>query len=100
MHLHNIMEDEILNIINEILSNRKDICTCDRCKLDIAALTLNKLKPIYVVTGKGELYAKTDMMNNQFDVDIIKEVTKSVEIVNTNPHHGEGDEFEDRKSVV
>lgn len=91
MHLHNLMEDRVINIVNELLRGKNNICTCNRCKLDIAALTLNNLKPRYVVTGKGKLYAKTNMMNHQFDVDIIKEVTKSVSIVTANIHHEEED---------
>ena len=87
MKLHNLMEDEVIYIINELLKNREDICTCDKCKLDIAAITLNNLKPKYVVTEKGGLFAKVETLNYQFDVDLIKEVTKAAKIVGDEPQH-------------
>ena len=81
MKLHNLMEDEVIRIIDEFLKDREDICTCDKCKLDIAAIALNNLKPKYVVTEKGSLFAKVDILDYQFDVDLIKEVTKAAKIV-------------------
>ena len=87
MKLHNLMEDEVIRIINEILKDRDDICTCDKCKLDIAAIALNNLKPKYVVTEKGSLFAKVDILDYQFDVDLIKEVTKAAKIVGNEPQH-------------
>ncbi len=50
--LHNLIEDEVIRITNELLKDREDICTCDKCKLDIAAIALNNLKPKYVVNRK------------------------------------------------
>lgn len=87
MKLHNLMEDEVIRIINELLKDREDMCTCDKCKLDIAAITLNNLKPKYVVTEKGGLFAKVETLNYQFDVDLIKEVTKAAKIVGDEPQH-------------
>ena len=87
MELNNILEDEIIYIVNNILKDRKDVCTCNKCKMDIAAIALNNLKPKYVVTEKGGLYSKLDTMNSQFDADLIKEVTKAIEIVKNKPQH-------------
>lgn len=91
MDLRNLMESEVKNAVNKLLKDNKDICNCDRCKLDIAAIALNNLKPRYVVTDEGGLYGKLDTMNYQFDVDLVKEVAKAIEIVSKNPHHNEGD---------
>ena len=87
MELHNLMEDEVSYVIDQLLKDRKDICTCDKCKLDISAIALNNLKPRYVVTEKGVLYAKVTTLNNQFDVDLVKEITKAIKIVGDKPHH-------------
>ena len=87
MELNNILEDKIIYIVNNILKDRKDVCTCNKCKMDIAAIALNNLKPKYVVTEKGGLYSKLDTMNSQFDADLIKEVTKAIEIVKNKPQH-------------
>lgn len=87
MRLHNIMEDRVINITDDLMKGEKDFCTCDRCKLDVIALSLNSIKPRYVVTEKGELYGRTNMMNSQFDVDIVKEVTRSIDRVRKSPRH-------------
>ena len=87
MELHNLMEDEVVYTVNKLLKDKEDICTCDRCKLDIAAIALNNLEPKYVVTEKGSLYGKLDTLDIQFDVDLVKEVTKAIEIVGDKPHH-------------
>jgi competence protein ComFB len=87
MELHNLLEDEVSNIINKLLKDKEDICTCDKCKLDIAAIALNNLKPRYVVTEKGALYGKLDTLDYQFDADLVKEVIKAINIVVNKPHH-------------
>lgn len=89
MKLHNIMEDKITDLTNRLMKGEQDFCTCDRCKLDVIALALNSVPPKYVVTKKGELYGRANMMTNQSDTDIVKEVTKAIEIVRVNPRHDE-----------
>jgi competence protein ComFB len=88
MELVNLMEREVKSTINKILKNKRgSICDCEKCKLDIAAIALNNLKPQYVVTDKGQLYGKLNTLDYQFDVDLTKEITKAIEIVSKNPHH-------------
>ena len=87
MELRNLIEDEVIYTINRLLKDRKDICTCDKCKMDIAAITLNNLKPKYVITEKGKLYGKIDTIDYQFDADLIREIVKAIKIVGDNPHH-------------
>ena len=81
MNLKNLKEKQVMDVIDKILKNRDDVCKCNKCKLDIAAIALNNLKPKYVVTEKGSLYAKSNILDYQSDVDLIKEVTKAIEIV-------------------
>ncbi len=87
MELKNLMEEEVKRVVERLLKNRDDICTCDRCKLDIIAITLNNIKPKYVVTEKGEVFARIDMLNYQYDADIAMEVMKAIKIVKENPNH-------------
>ncbi|MCF6460080.1 late competence development ComFB family protein [Clostridium sp. Cult3] len=87
MELRNLMEDEVMNTIDRVLKDRDEVCGCDKCRLDIAAIALNNLKPKYVVTEKGGLYAKVDTLDYQYDVDLVKEITKAIEIVDKEPHH-------------
>jgi competence protein ComFB len=81
------MEKLVFNKLNEVLATRNDICKCDQCRLDIAAIALNSLAPRYIVTEKGKIYAKIDMMETQFGVDILMAISKGLSIVAAKPRH-------------
>lgn len=88
MELHNLIEDDVINAINNLGNTAGDWCNCDKCKMDIAALALNNLKPQYVVTEKGTLLRRANNMNQQYNADVTLEVTKAIAIVGANPQHG------------
>ncbi|NLY67720.1 MAG: late competence development ComFB family protein [Tissierellia bacterium] len=87
MELKNLMEGQVLHVLDRILKDRNDVCKCDKCRLDIAAIALNNLKPKYVVTEKGRVYAKLAALNYQNEANIIVEITKAIKIVGENPRH-------------
>lgn len=87
MKLHNIMEDKVTDITKRLMQDGQDFCTCDRCKLDVIAIALNAVPSKYVVTDKGELFGRANLMTNQSDADIIKEVTRAIDIVRESPRH-------------
>lgn len=87
MEIHNYMEDVVMSVVENTLSKAEDICNCQKCKLDIAALALNKLPPKYIVTQKGRVYTKLAELQLQAMADVTREVTKAIEIVKKNPHH-------------
>lgn len=84
--LKNYMEDVVFGLMAQVTDNM-DICKCEKCTLDIAAITLNNLQPKYVVNDKGELYSKVNNFRSQSEIDVIKEITKSAMIVKNNPKH-------------
>lgn len=86
LQIKNYMEEIVFSQINKILSDI-NCCTCEKCVMDIAALALNDLKPKYIVTERGELYSKIDMLKQQFEVDVIAAITKAAVIVKRNPRH-------------
>ncbi len=85
--LLNVMEILVDETIDEILRANKDICACDRCRLDLSAVALNKLPTIYVVTTEGEVIKRTNSLKQQFKVDIIRALTEALGVVRKNPHH-------------
>lgn len=87
--LMNYMEVCVDDQLKEILKKQgfRLQCTCDKCIEDIKALTLNNLKPMYVVSDKGIIYSKINELETQFNVDIISELTRAIEIVAQNPKH-------------
>jgi competence protein ComFB len=84
----NAMEPIVINIFEEhVLPNRTLKCDCDKCKLDIILLTLNRVQPHYTSTQVGEAYIKALYMNSQMLSDVIQELARSVLIVEQNPNH-------------
>ena len=85
--LRNYMEDAINHLLPSVLEDYSDICKCEKCILDVKAISLNGLKPMYTVTDDGSVYLKLNEMNNQFRIDIINSIMRAIEIVSKNPRH-------------
>jgi competence protein ComFB len=88
MELHNIMEDVVSDYIEEVLSQKKDICSCAQCKTDMACYTLNKVQPMYVVSSRGIIHTENKRrLNFQDDIDIFSIVLESVEVISKTKRH-------------
>lgn len=85
--LKNYMEDVVEHILLSMLKSFPDICTCEQCMLDIKAITLNNLKPHYVVTQEGEVYSRVNEMYLQFETDVIRSIIQAIDIVSNNKRH-------------
>lgn len=88
------MSNEIKNVMETLVDQKIDHviellkgCSCPRCRLDVTAWALNQLPAKYVVTKKGELFAKAATLNLQYDTDILTALTQAVELVKANPRH-------------
>jgi len=81
------MEEVVEDLDELVTSKRKDICKCDKCRLDTIALTLNKFFCKYVVTQKGIAYSRLMELQVQLKADVVKEIVKAIEIVKNNPQH-------------
>jgi len=84
--LKNYMEDAVAQNMG-VLIQESGICKCDKCRLDVMALSLNALKPHYVVSEAGNMYAKLSEFDNQNKVDIISAITAAIEKIKTSPRH-------------
>lgn len=82
--LYNITEKLVLEKLDTVM-DKMNCCKCDRCKMDIIALSLNNLEPHYVVKPKGNV----DML--RYDQDFSQKVTsavlKSALTVRSKPRH-------------
>jgi competence protein ComFB len=87
MKIRNYMEDMVSDKLEEMLTEKSDICKCQKCRLDMMVWALNHLPPKYVITEKGRLYTKLTEQELQFRADIVKELTKAVLRVSRNPNH-------------
>lgn len=84
--IKNYMEEIVFSMIKEVLDDI-NVCSCDKCILDIAAIALNDLPSRYIVSEKGELYSKINSLRQQFEVDVISAITKAAVLVKRSPRH-------------
>lgn len=87
MELINYTLKWVWDVLDEVLKERDDICKCESCRFDIACMAVNRLKPNYVISEHGKVYAKIKMLSYQSRTDVLTEVVKAVEKVSENPHH-------------
>lgn len=87
MTIYNFMEIGVKNHIMEVLDEYPNLCKCQQCIDDITAIALNNLPPKYITRDTGEIHSNLYQMENQFSVDIIKEITKAIKIVSSNIRH-------------
>lgn len=85
--LKNYMEIVVDEMMPDVLDEKELSCNCQHCIEDIKAITLNNLKPMYVVSKKGILYTKLNEFSIQFRADITKELVSAIEMVKNNPRH-------------
>lgn len=86
MKLINLMEPAVFRAIDDA-QNQEDFCSCEKCRMDIAAIALNSLPNRYVVTDIGSAYGRAEMLELQKDVDILSAVVKGIILVSKNPRH-------------
>ena len=83
-------EAEIL-VINELGRQLEaitlPICRCNDCVVDMAAMALNTVKPLYRVSLLGTLYAATAMEQEAYATSIREAVFRAIEKVRKNPSH-------------
>lgn len=89
----------VLNIIEQIVRDKIiyfmrqfEVCTCDRCIADTVALTLNGLKPKYIVTSPAAAAPLISFYTNKYISDITVEATKACMVIKENPRHTKTDE--------
>jgi competence protein ComFB len=87
MELKNCMEELVMQKLDVVINANPNVCNCQRCRYDIAALALNSLPTHYVATETGETYAKIKSMDQQFHVDVVSAITQAIKTVKTKPHH-------------
>ena len=64
-----------------------DVCHCEACKLDVMAIMMNNLKPMYVVTDKGALFAQLDDFDPQYKIDFMTIMSQAAITVKSGPRH-------------
>lgn len=82
-------ESEVL-VINEIekqlKSEPEETCRCNECVVDIAAIALNNVKPLYRFSLLGTLYTQA-ISRQEYADSVEKEVAEAIKKVKKNPAH-------------
>lgn len=90
--LVNVSEIEVFEAIDRFLSREPDICRCQVCMLDLAALALNRMPPTYRTTPyspnpPGALNVSWDEERARLSEAADRAVAEAAEIVRRRPHH-------------
>jgi competence protein ComFB len=64
-----------------------EICRCNTCVVDMAAIALNMVKPLYRVSLLGTQYASQAMAEASYARSLQQAVTRAIEKVRKNPAH-------------
>lgn len=87
--LNNITEELVLETLAELLERDEfsDTSKDEESLLDMATYALNRLPAKYVATSKGEVFSKTEKLEQQHSVDLFSVITKAIKVVAENKHN-------------
>lgn len=87
-NLKNDAENLILDELGRQLDNySKPVCRCNECVMDMAAMALNMVKPLYRVSLLGSLYTASAMDEKSYASSVRDAVFHAIEQVRKNPGH-------------
>jgi len=87
-HLKNEAEKLVLDELEIQLEQAdEEICRCNDCIVDMAAMALNNVKPLYRFSILGTLYAASAKNEPNYAITVKYAVTKAIEKVSSNPSH-------------
>ncbi|MCF7928290.1 MAG: late competence development ComFB family protein [Spirochaetales bacterium] len=85
MQLHNIMEEHVLTLVDQIfkeelfVDQNEDFFSSDQCRLDVACYVLNRIQPMYVVSGRGIAHVSSDYQEKlQREADLVALIRKGI----------------------
>ncbi|MFH1061593.1 MAG: CheR family methyltransferase [Candidatus Omnitrophota bacterium] len=90
----NIMEDITRKYLDEMLSMRFDICTCDICKQDIIAFSLTRIPPKYVLPDSASFKKIFEETRVEQSAVVLKELVIAIRTITANPQHDQGNDRE------
>jgi competence protein ComFB len=86
--LKNEAENLVLTELGQQLESYPgEICMCNDCVVDMAAIALNSVKPLYRFSILGALYTAQAMTDDAYSESVRKAVGAAIEKVRENPSH-------------
>ena len=77
----------IAELDRQLVSNKEPICLCNDCVVDMAAMALNMVKPLYRASLLGTLYVSRAMEEKEYSTTLREAVFTAIEKVRRNPSH-------------
>ena len=71
----------------QLKSESEYMCRCNECIVDVAAIALNTIKPLYRFSLLGTLYASSAMNEKTYADSVKKAVAFAIKKVKKNPAH-------------
>jgi competence protein ComFB len=71
----------------QLESAQGEICLCNDCVVDMAAMALNSVKPLYRYSLLGTLWVSSAMEDEAYASSIKEAVSRAIEKVAANPSH-------------
>ncbi|HBL36980.1 MAG TPA: competence protein ComFB [Firmicutes bacterium] len=87
MSMRNYMEEVVGEVFEEVLRNNPDFCQCAKCKQDVVAIALSKIRGRYAVSPEGEILARVEQSDRQVRADALLAVMQGVKQVAAKPRH-------------
>jgi len=85
--LKNHMETLVDSHLPSLIKENSHIRECEKCQSDIKAMALNNLKPQYIMSDRGLIFTKMKELDHQFQSDIVQELVRAIQIVESHPRH-------------
>ena len=77
----------IYEMEQQLKTASEDMCRCNECVVDIAAIALNAVKPLYRFSLLGTLYASQAMTEQAYADSVKHAVAQAIVKVKDNPAH-------------
>ena len=80
----------IKEVGRQLESYSSPICKCNECVVDMAAVALNMVKPLYRVSLLGTMYTSHAMDEKEYAASVRNSVYSAIDKVRKNPSHEVG----------
>lgn len=87
MELKNLTEEVVLELYDQQIRKKENMCHCEKCRLDTIALALSSLKARYAGSQPGEIITRVAINDRQVRADALVALLDAAEAVRKNPHH-------------
>jgi len=86
--VENMMESVVKSMLEEVME-KEGCCMCERCKLDVYAITLNKLPAKYTVSVAGRVFEGWQQNKAQGRMQVYQQMLQAIDIVKQFPRHAD-----------